>query len=251
MKSDIWPSGLCLLALHGCRFSYEVLEREEEPPGVGGSVDVGGAGGASPTCSDDTQNQGESGVDCGGPCTPCSPTECTLVVADSVLDFSMTQGQAGWHYGYVESPALTSEDFIEFAQFGPIENLGEDAWFISDMYWTAVGASGMHPNGLTTTEPKTGIDQFAIRRWISSETGALFVDGQLFGFDNSSNGLAAEIRVEGEQVFGLTLPPAQTEPIDFETVITVAAGDRVDFVLDPFESNDLADSTSYEVRICL
>lgn len=61
----------------------------EEPGGARaqlGASEVGNAGlrptltvcYSSPTCSDGLQNQGEGGVDCGGPCTPCfqhSPTE--------------------------------------------------------------------------------------------------------------------------------------------------------------------------------
>jgi len=31
-----------------------------------------GCGGSGPTCSDGIQNQGETGVDCGGPCAPCN-----------------------------------------------------------------------------------------------------------------------------------------------------------------------------------
>ena len=34
-------------------------------------VDCGGPCRACPTCDDDIQNQGETGVDCGGPCTVC------------------------------------------------------------------------------------------------------------------------------------------------------------------------------------
>ncbi|WP_437807064.1 PKD domain-containing protein [Sorangium sp. So ce1078] len=35
------------------------------------SVVCGGEGGPAPTCDDGIQNQGETGVDCGGPCAPC------------------------------------------------------------------------------------------------------------------------------------------------------------------------------------
>ncbi|MBP6698398.1 MAG: T9SS type A sorting domain-containing protein [Flavobacteriales bacterium] len=39
-------------------------------------IDCGGPCAACATCSDGIQNQGETGIDCGGPCTPCS-TGCT------------------------------------------------------------------------------------------------------------------------------------------------------------------------------
>ncbi|HNS96849.1 MAG TPA: hypothetical protein PKL73_07865 [Polyangiaceae bacterium] len=51
-------------------------------PDTGGDINAGGKGGASgnggsageenpPTCEDGRKNQGEEGVDCGGPCPPC------------------------------------------------------------------------------------------------------------------------------------------------------------------------------------
>jgi hypothetical protein len=40
--------------------------------GGGGTGGGGGSGGtAAPTCNDNVQNQGEEGIDCGGPCPPC------------------------------------------------------------------------------------------------------------------------------------------------------------------------------------
>ncbi|WP_437573808.1 PKD domain-containing protein [Sorangium sp. So ce887] len=50
------------------------------------SVVCGGEGGTAPTCDDGIQNQGETGVDCGGPCAPCTGT---------TVEFSkeFTQGQ--------------------------------------------------------------------------------------------------------------------------------------------------------------
>ena len=47
--------------------------------------------GSGPTCSDGIQNQGETGIDCGGPCAPC-PQETILLASyfetgwDSWLD---------------------------------------------------------------------------------------------------------------------------------------------------------------------
>ena len=40
-------------------------------------VDCGGPCDPCQTCHDRVQNQGETGVDCGGPCLPCQPATCT------------------------------------------------------------------------------------------------------------------------------------------------------------------------------
>ena len=54
-------------------------------------VDCGGpcpACAAAPTCSDGIQNQGETGIDCGGPCPPCG-------VAPTCSDGVQNQGETG------------------------------------------------------------------------------------------------------------------------------------------------------------
>ncbi len=40
-------------------------------------------GGNTPTCSDGIQNQGETGVDCGGPCAPCNGGGCNVGITSS------------------------------------------------------------------------------------------------------------------------------------------------------------------------
>lgn len=65
------------------------------------SLMINGSGG--PTCSDGIQNQGETGVDCGGPCTPC-PT-CN----DGILN----QGETGIDCGGPCAPCQTCSDGIQ------------------------------------------------------------------------------------------------------------------------------------------
>jgi hypothetical protein len=49
--------------------SIAAINQDTKGDGGGGS---GGGGGTTPgTCTDGRKNQGETGVDCGGPCTPC------------------------------------------------------------------------------------------------------------------------------------------------------------------------------------
>jgi len=50
-------------------------------------VDCGGVCSPCATCTDGVQNQGETGVDCGGPCDPCIPAHCS--------DGTMNLGEAG------------------------------------------------------------------------------------------------------------------------------------------------------------
>ena len=56
-------------------------------------------GGSSPTCSDGIQNQGETGVDCGGPCAPCvDPATCS--------DGIQNQGETGVDCGGPCAPCV-------------------------------------------------------------------------------------------------------------------------------------------------
>ena len=40
-------------------------------------------GGTTPTCNDGIQNQGETGIDCGGPCAPCNGGGCNVNITSS------------------------------------------------------------------------------------------------------------------------------------------------------------------------
>jgi len=49
-------------------------------------IDCGGPCAPCPSCFDNVQNQGETGIDCGGPCEPCAPTVEVPVVVKKQLD---------------------------------------------------------------------------------------------------------------------------------------------------------------------
>lgn len=62
-----------------------------------GGCGSGGSGGSSstPTCSDGVQNQGETGIDCGGPCTPCS-TSCSTNEVTISITFDNYPEETSW-----------------------------------------------------------------------------------------------------------------------------------------------------------
>ncbi len=55
----------------------------------------GSGGGSTATCSDGIQNQGETGVDCGGPCTPCS-TGCSQNEVTISITFDNYPEETSW-----------------------------------------------------------------------------------------------------------------------------------------------------------
>jgi hypothetical protein len=68
-------------------------------------VDCGGPCQPCPTCSDGIQNQGETGIDCGGPCQPCPPPSGGSVV---LLASYFETGWDSWLDGGVDVNRVTS-----------------------------------------------------------------------------------------------------------------------------------------------
>jgi len=238
--------------------------------GVGGAVGASGAAGAGgaagaddaadggcaacdsgpvATCADGVINQGETGVDCSGPCAACFPTACTQVVADSAAEFSSVQGQANWRYGFYAEPNFTSAAFIELSDYRFDASVGEEGWFTADT-WTWVGRVRMHPNGRFTSGGRPAIDQHAVRRWISSTSETLFVQGALRSTSAVSSGIVARILVNDTEVWQRAVAAGDTQPQAVQALASVRAGDAVNLTLDPDQSNDTADDTEFSVQLC-
>jgi hypothetical protein len=205
--------------------------------------------GPSVSCSDGIQNQDESGIDCGGSCLPC-PTSCTSVVADSVADFSGTQGQASWFYGYYEEPGFLSANFIQFSAFRFEPSVNDAGWFSSTRTWTWIGRRRMHPNGRETTAPSTPIEQHAVRRWLSPINATLFVQGSIRTTNSESEGVRGSISRGDDELWQQVTTPGQTNAIAFHFLVNVHVGDALNVALDPYLSRDGADDTEFTIQLC-
>jgi hypothetical protein len=224
------------------------LNQDETAIDCGGRCAACDAGPVA-TCSDGVTNQGETGVDCGGTCPACIPTSCTLVVADSAAEFSNVQGQAGWRYGYYAEPDFTSAGFVELVDYHFEASVGDEGWFTGNT-WTWLGRVRMHPNGRVTSGGRPAIEQHAVRRWISSTSETLFVQGSLRSTSSVSSGIVGRILVNDTEVWQRAIAAGDTQPQAVQTLVTVSVGDAVNLTLDPFESNDTADDTEFSVQLC-
>lgn len=232
------------------------------PTGTGGRVELdSGADATAPnppesdsglaTCSDGVLNQGEVTVDCAGPCPICIPTSCTSVIADSVADFSSTQGQNGWFYGYYAAPDFDTSDFLELGLYEYVAVLDQSIWRFGDQAWTWIGATAQHPHGVNSSGTgKLAIDHHAVRRWVNPVTQGLFIQGTIRAQDNSANGVTARILVETTEVWEQYVPPNQMTSIPFSLSVSVVGGGSVNFTVEPFESNDLGDATEFMYQLC-
>lgn len=84
-------------------------------------IDCGGPCSACPTCHDGIQNQGETGIDCGGPCSACPPppgggTEVILLASyfetgwDSWVDGGVDANRVNTTYSYEGSYSIQIRD---------------------------------------------------------------------------------------------------------------------------------------------
>ena len=181
--------------------------------------------------------------------------------ADSLGDFSSTQGQDGWSYGYrtVPDPAgdeYDEGDFVEFSLFEPNGIWGR-TWFegpIIPQIWD----SGAHANGVFgITGTTERILQEAIRRWTSDMDGDVQITGRfntgldtdLGGFQDH-DGVGATLYVNGAEIWSDQLDNADVEGVDFSIPFRLNRGDIVDLVVDAgLLGNERDDSAQFGIVI--
>jgi hypothetical protein len=85
---------------------------------------------------------------------------------------------------------------------------------------------------------------------VSTTSETLFVQGTIQTTAASDNGVMARILVGDTQVWQQFVGPELTSPLAFELLVSVQLGDAVNFLLEPFESNDGGDATDFVVQLC-
>jgi hypothetical protein len=165
-----------------------------------------------------------------------------VVVADSVNEYSGTQGQSNWYYGYF-APA-TSMAFLMMTHFDV------DTWHVLDgTYWTRLDKMGGHPNGTTTCCNRQPVEQWAVRRWVSTVAGSVTISGDLASIDpNSWNGIIGHIIVDGVEVWSRVTTP-QTVTTAYQITASLRVGSTVDFAIDPNQGQDYSDATRFTIVI--
>jgi hypothetical protein len=95
-------------------------------------------------------------------------------IANSITEFSSTQGADGWYQGYRDYTADgkgdsydATRDFLVFPE-GTWNGTGFDLNPNASGPWTELYAESSHPNG-----PNSGNEQWVIRRWQADEVTAV------------------------------------------------------------------------------
>jgi hypothetical protein len=188
--------------------------------------------GACPTSQDDvviTRDNTPPTIACPAAMSLCADAFCqatlpdftttlgTTLIASSQADFNGVQGFRNWYYG--EYAAFSANSFTQLPTFtGFVHQAGQA---FNTPYLSATGG---HPgvNNLS----------WAVRRWISSFSGT--VNLRLRFFDtNTGCGDGANVRVFNgtTQVWDYQGIPGNMQTFDIP--VTIACGDRLDFVIDP------------------
>lgn len=237
------------VAVTGC--SPEVLIARNDPPSNGGAglAGSGGMAGTS-TAGSTTAGTGEppSAGEGGGPPVVVDPPD--RILADSVADFSLTQGEHGWQYGYdtgtIESfVPMTKQSIITL--YMPASNDVWRCWASDTAHWTQLFELGGHPNGLVTSMADNMIYERAVRRWNSNYAGDILVTGELAKIDIAApgNGIEGRVYIDGVLRYSKIIAADDAGGESYEATGTVHVGSTVDFVLDPYESDDRHDLSRF------
>jgi len=221
-------------ATAGCRPDVWIAESERESDGSGGPSEL------------------PSGGDAGG----MPVAEPARLLADSVADFSLTQGERGWSYGYdsgsLDTFALMTRKSV-VTNYVPPSNDVWDCWANDTVHWTQLFQLGAHPNGTDTTTPSTAILQRAVRRWTSTIAGEVTISGEIAKIDTvGSNGVDAFVYVDGTQLYTTFIAGDDSAGRIYDVVAALRVGSTVDFVLDPHDGadhHDLSRFTGIIVRV--
>jgi hypothetical protein len=172
------------------------------------------------------------------------------IVADSVSGFSGTQGANGWSYGYWDYTADTDKSYNQATDFQLLRQFGSDPinhlsgrrefttgklWNLQDgLYYTSLWAEGGHPNGSMKLGTYAQVEQWAVRRWVSTTKGPVTISGHAgkvmpWG-ENWGGGVQALIVVDGTTLFSTDI---DNRGMDYSIDATIQVGSRVDFLIAP------------------
>jgi len=233
-----------VIAAAGCRPEVVIASNDPDATsGAGGSGMAGTATGGGGTGGvSESPSAGEGGA------PPL--VEPARILADSVADFSLTQSELGWYYGYdlgsLDSFTLLNKK-SQITKYKPESNDVWDCWATDTAYWTQIFQMGAHPNGTTTSAPVNAILQRAVRRWVSTFAGEVTIAGEVAKIDvgSLSNGVDASVWVDGTQSYTTFIGGEDGGGRSYRFRATLKVGSTVDFVLDPHEGDDRNDLSRF------
>src|SRR4051812_26320642 len=172
------------------------------------------------------------------------------ILTDCVQDFSQTQGEAGWYYGFY-TPPFTPNTFQQLELFGTDINR-KIGWMHSIKHppWTYLTAREAHP----AAQPDTEVPfEWAVRRWKSTVSKTVKITGFIGMADGATpsprfDGVTGYIFVDGKQVYSQPLAQNDRNGASFSFATPVSVGSLVDFAVSP-NNYDSRDATLFYAAI--
>ncbi len=188
-------------------------------------------------------------------------------VADSIDQFSDTQGQNGWNYGWFAGAitAYAPASFVPFPRYA-----GQSVWSATNNFNPANSQWGPSwERALSTTTPLTDIgsdymmpaiageNNCAVRRWVSLVSGPAIITGFFHHVAAAGDGTRWQLYqngtplVDGDPVTaGVQTLLLKAQLRRFSVSVNLTAGDIVDMVCDP-NSTETSDASRGWFRVLL
>lgn len=164
-------------------------------------------------------------------------------IADSVVEFSGTQGYRNWQYGYYDGP-------FNPTGFKLLPLFDGARWWRGTSYWTYLSNRSGHTNGVVTSGGRQAVENWAVRRWTAPFDARLRLTGHARKYNvGGGNGIVARIFVANQEVWNATLAYNDSVGKAFSIDRCVAAGQTIDFIIDPRNSNDQYDGSDFTAII--
>ena len=179
-------------------------------------------------------------------CSFCGSTfASTNVVADSVAEFSLAQGQNNWYYGSCVG-GYSKNAFNLFTTTFNCCGFG-DAWATSQNVWTSMWKWGGHPNGLNGNQGHDQVLHVAVRRWVSEVNGPVRITGTISNCDGpglSCNGGSTTLQIFADGVPIFTRSSGEST---YSVEVDLRLGVFVDFTI--AANNDVNGGTMFTAHI--
>jgi hypothetical protein len=174
------------------------------------------------------------------------------IIANSQSQFSGTQGQQGWFYGYYTG-TQTPAGFVQYPTFAAARSGWErtpSAWAGTNPgYFCTITAGGGHPHAVAGSIIEVNS---AVRRWVSTFSGSVRLQGAFRKtstfFSGVQDGIVGRVFVDGVEVFSTTIPATDDAERTFDLPTCINSGSIVDIVIDP-RANEFSDGAEARLSV--
>jgi hypothetical protein len=174
------------------------------------------------------------------------------IIADSVADFSDTQGYRNWYYAGYYAAGDPDGTYNSPSDLTYLPFYASNTWMWSDIpphYYPWINAEYMCPASLEYP----GYDVWAVRRWVSTVEGPVHITATMHRHYEAPYGMGYGSRnyilVDYAQVSGNYLSPYDYSTYVVELDLNVSVGTVIDFITTTAGTNSYANNPYFVASI--